>query len=107
MKVTGQNVNRTIGNLDTSKTDKAHENKTNSSLNPSSAKSSPALDASSKINVSERAQAMQKAKDIASDSSIDEAKVARLQKLIDAGEYRVDSGAVADRLVDDHLLFPE
>lgn len=55
------------------------------------------------VNVSERAQMMQKAKDIAGKDSIDEAKVARLQKLIDSGQYSVDASAIADRLVDEHL----
>ena len=59
------------------------------------------------MDVSERAQLMQKAKDIASKSSVDEAKVARLQKLIDEGKYKVDADAVADRLVNAHMDFPE
>src|SRR5579862_8429630 len=54
----------------------------------------------SKVDVSQRAQMMAKAKGIASDNSIDEAKVARFQKLIDEGNYKVDSEKVADRLVD-------
>jgi negative regulator of flagellin synthesis FlgM len=58
---------------------------------------------SSKVNVSDRAQAMKKAKDIASGTSVDEAKVAKFQALIDSGKYKVDAEAVADRLVDDHL----
>jgi negative regulator of flagellin synthesis FlgM len=58
---------------------------------------------SAKVKMSSEAQAFQKAKAIASESSVDEAKVARLQKLIDAGKYRVDAEAVADRLVDEHL----
>ena len=65
------------------------------------------LKSSSKVELSERAQMMSKAKAIASDQSIDEAKVARLQKMIDAGEYKVDAEAVADRLVDEHLLTGE
>src|SRR5262249_17307211 len=60
-----------------------------------------------KVDVSERAQMMQKAKDIAGDSTVDEAKVARFQKLIDEGKYKVDSDKVADRLVDEHLLIPD
>lgn len=59
--------------------------------------------ASTKLNVSDRAQAMQKAKSIASDSSVDEAKIAKFQALIDSGKYKVDAEKVADRLVDDHL----
>jgi negative regulator of flagellin synthesis FlgM len=60
-----------------------------------------------KVAVSSEAQAFQKAKAIASKDTVDEAKVARLQKLIDEGKYKVDSKAVADRLVDEHLLAVE
>jgi flagellar biosynthesis anti-sigma factor FlgM len=62
---------------------------------------------SARVDVSDRAQQMQKAKDIAGNSSVDEAKVARLQKMIDEGKYKVDADSVADRLVDAHMLFPE
>jgi negative regulator of flagellin synthesis FlgM len=64
---------------------------------------------SANVEVSERAQMMQKAKDIARAGAggVDEAKVARLQKLIDEGKYSVDAGAVADRLVDEHLNIPD
>jgi negative regulator of flagellin synthesis FlgM len=64
---------------------------------------------SANIDVSERAQRMQKARDIATKGlhDVDEAKVARLQKLIDEGKYSVDSKAIADRLVDEHLSIPE
>lgn len=65
------------------------------------------LGSASKINVSDRAQAMQKAKAIASDDSVDEAKVARFQALIDSGKYKVDAEKVADKLVDDHLMSVE
>lgn len=60
-----------------------------------------------KVNMSSDAQAMQKAKNIAGKDTVDEAKVARLQKLIDEGKYQVDSQAVADRLVDEHLMTGE
>jgi flagellar biosynthesis anti-sigma factor FlgM len=59
---------------------------------------------SAKIEMSKDALAMQKAKSIASKDVNNDAKVAQLQKLIDAGEYKVDSEAVADRLVNEHLL---
>lgn len=62
---------------------------------------------SSNVDVSDRAQMMKNAKSIASDMSVDESKVARLQKLIDEGKYKVDSEAVADRLVDEHLMTSE
>jgi flagellar biosynthesis anti-sigma factor FlgM len=63
---------------------------------------------SANVNVSDRAQMMQKAKDIASQpETIDEAKVARLQKLIDEGKYNVDAASIADRLVDEHMTIPD
>ncbi len=63
---------------------------------------------SANVNVSERAQMMQKAKDIASSPmTVDEAKVARLQKLIDEGKYKVDAESIADRLVDEHMTIPD
>jgi flagellar biosynthesis anti-sigma factor FlgM len=59
---------------------------------------------SARVDLSSRAQDMARAKELATPSdSIDEAKVARLQRMIDEGKYRVDSGAVADRLLDEHL----
>lgn len=67
------------------------------------------LNESANVDVSERAQRMQKARDIATNglNDVDESKVARLQKLIDEGKYSVDSKAIADRLVDEHLSIPE
>ncbi len=63
--------------------------------------------ASSKTDLSARSQEIKKAKELATPStSIDEAKVARLQKLIDEGKYKVDAEEIADRLVDEHLLTP-
>ena len=62
---------------------------------------------SAQVKMSPDAQAMQKAKAVASADSIDEAKVARLQKLIDEGKYKIDAAAVADRLVDEHLMTGE
>lgn len=63
---------------------------------------------STKVDVSERAQQIKKAKEIASKdiNSVDEAKVARLQKMIDEGKYKVDAESIADRLVDEHLNMP-
>lgn len=62
---------------------------------------------SAKVEVSSRAQDMMRAKELATPSdSIDEAKVARLQKLIDDGKYQVDAGAIADRMLDEHAKMP-
>lgn len=61
---------------------------------------------STKINLSPEARQIHKATEIAKDQGVDEAKIARLQKLIDGGEYKVDADAIADKLVNEHLIFP-
>ena len=67
-----------------------------------------AIKDATQVNLSERAQMMQKAKDIAgSPMTVDEAKVARLQQMIDEGRYKVDADAIADRLIDEHLTIPD
>jgi negative regulator of flagellin synthesis FlgM len=60
----------------------------------------------SRVDVSDRARMAQKATDIAKKglNDVDEAKVAHLQRLIDEGKYKVDAEALADKLVDEHLL---
>ena len=63
---------------------------------------------SAKVDLSARAQEMNRAKELATpNQGVDEAKVARLQALIDGGKYKVDSSAVADRLLGEHLLMDE
>lgn len=55
---------------------------------------------SAKVELSQRAQDIKRAKELATPSNeIDEAKVARLQALIDSGKYKVDAEAVAERLL--------
>ena len=61
------------------------------------------LSGSSRVAVSSKAQAMAKAKEIASNQDVDEARIAKLQSMIDAGKYKVDAKAVADSMVDEHL----
>ncbi|RYX78135.1 flagellar biosynthesis anti-sigma factor FlgM [bacterium] len=70
-------------------------------------KSSADLGSASKVAVSSRAQDMAKAKELATPSNdIDEAKVARLQALIDKGQYKINAEAVAERLLDEHTKMP-
>lgn len=106
MKVTNKSVGGTAGQLETGKAGKSdaarglrHGSKAGTA--------NIAPKDGSKVDVSERAQMMQKAKDIASEQTVDEAKVARFQKLIDEGKYHVDSDKIADKLVEDHMLIPD
>ena len=63
---------------------------------------------SAKVSMSARAQEIAKAKELATPSTeINEAKVARLQKLIDSGQYQVDASAVADKLLHEHATLTE
>lgn len=108
MKVSNPNTPN-MKNLDTVQTSKTDTLKRTPDKNPGASKAvdGAAIKDSSQVNVSTRAQALQKAKEIASNQSVDEAKVARLQKLIDEGKYKVDAQSVADKMVDAHMAFPD
>ncbi|MBX2995065.1 MAG: flagellar biosynthesis anti-sigma factor FlgM [Bdellovibrionaceae bacterium] len=55
-----------------------------------------------KVNLSTRAQDIKRAQDIAkSTPDINEEKVARLQKLIDEGNYKVDAEKIAGKMIDE------
>jgi negative regulator of flagellin synthesis FlgM len=96
------------GNVDTGKAGKAGKVGADSFLEgKKKTMSSAALGGSSTVDLSPRAQDIKKAKEIASADSVDEAKVARLQKMIDEGTYSIDAEAIADRLVDEHSFMPQ
>ena len=78
------------------------------SLLETKAKSTADLGSSSKVELSSRAQEIKKAKELATPDmdSVDEAKVARLQAMIDSGGYKVNAEAIADRLLDEHTKMP-
>lgn len=107
MKVTNNKIGGTPGNMDSARTGRS-EGAGALSKEIKSGVSKANLKDSAQVNVSERAQMMQKAKDIASGPmTVDEAKVARLQKMIDEGKYKVDADSIADRLVEEHLTIPD
>ena len=105
MKV-GNKVGQSMPGVEAAKTSKTDGNK-KTDAKKGSAGALANLGDTAKVNLSDRAQSMQKAKEIASQDSVDEAKVARLQKLIDEGKYKVDSKAIADRLVDEQITMIE
>lgn len=109
MKVTNNQIGATPGRVDTAKTAKTDAAKVGNLDEKSMGglANKEALKGSANVNLSERAQMMQKAKEIASQATVDEAKVARLQKLIDEGKYKVDADKIADRLVDEHMTIPD
>lgn len=107
MKVTNNKIGPNPAAVDTAKTGKTDASKGALNSDQAGAMAKNAAVSPSNVSVSERAQMMAKAKEIASKTTVDEAKVARLQKMIDEGKYKVDAQAVADRLVDEHLNIPD
>lgn len=109
MKVTNNRIgSSSLGKMDAAKTDAASALSKDVKAKGATVGGNEQIKDSANVNVSERAQMMQKAKEIAGrPDTIDEAKVARLQKLIDEGKYNVDASAIADRLVDEHLNIPD
>lgn len=112
MKVTNNKIGNASGSLDSGKagkTESAAAQALKGDLgNAGALNAKNAIKNAANVNVSERAQMMQKAKGLASQPmSVDEAKVARLQKMIDEGKYKVDAESIADRLVEEHLSIPD
>lgn len=107
MKITHNKVGRNLNLSDTSKTEKSSKSgklEKGGSVTASSLSSleTKGADDSSKVNLSQRAQDIKKAKEIAlAAPDIREDKVAKLQKLIDDGKYKVDAKDIADKMVDE------
>ena len=110
MKVTNNKIGNTPSKADTAKSAKTDSSVAAQALGQQSANiaSKNQIKNSANVNVSERAQMMQKAKELASTPmTVDEAKVARLQKMIDEGTYKVDAKSIADKLVEEHMTIPD
>lgn len=100
MKVNA-NLSQNIEGLNTKSTNKS---KLGKDLTDSVKSSAGGVQAST-VQLSEKAQMMSKAKALATpNDGVDMDKVKRLQSLIDRGEYKVDAEALADKLVDEHLI---
>jgi flagellar biosynthesis anti-sigma factor FlgM len=89
------------GKVDSAKTDKSSGIDI---LDGAKGADGPRKSDSARVELSKRSQDIKRAKELATPSDgIDEAKVARLQKLIDEGNYRIDAEAIADRLVGEQM----
>jgi negative regulator of flagellin synthesis FlgM len=113
MKIThnkvGQNLNLSDAAGKADKAEKANaKGKVGVDKSSKSAQVEPTSGDAAKVDLSTRAQDVKRIKELAMASpDIDQAKVDKFQKMIDAGKYKVDSKAIADRLVDEHLFSTE
>lgn len=110
MKITHNKVGQNLNLSDLNRADQA--GLANKSKSPAQANQQTLVDAvtqsSAKVQLSDRAQEAKKIKELAmATPDIDQAKVEKFRKLIDEGKYAVDSKAVADRMVDEHLMTAE
>jgi negative regulator of flagellin synthesis FlgM len=107
MKITPKTSNSSYPTQDSAKSSKASGSSDLKAKNPLSnlGAQASAVGGSAKLDLSSRAQDVKKAFDVAKKApDVDEAKVAKYQKLIDSGKYSVDAGKVADKMVDEMLM---
>ncbi len=108
MKITHNKVGQNLNLTDASKTDKAAENSKAGTLQDkktSAVMPMPSGFEATKVELSPRAQDIKRIKELANSApDVDQAKVDKFQKLIDAGKYKIDAKSVADRLVDEHMF---
>ncbi len=114
MKITHNKVGQNLNLSDSAQTNKSKEKSAVDALSTDK-KASEAKDVKDlvssgkfdavKLDLSERAQDVRKAKELAQAApDVDMEKVEKFRKLIDDGKYKVDAKAVADRMVSEGLM---
>ena len=106
MKITHSKVGQNLNSVDGAKTEAAKKSGKQSAVSSATGSGGDAIEAlgASKVDVSPRAQEAKRIKELAMAApDVDTEKVARFQKMIDDGNYKVDAKSVADRMVDEHL----
>lgn len=113
MKITHNKIGQNINLSDSSKSEKASEKNKADGINQKGAAVADALkdlgsangSEASRVDLSQRSQDVRRIKDLAMSSpDVDQAKVEKFRRLIDEGKYKVDSKAVADKMVDEQLM---
>ncbi len=113
MKITHNKIGQNLNLTDGTKLDKASEKNKTSAVKSQDTGAAGALKdlanseaaQSTRVDLSERSQDIRQIRDLAKASpDIDQAKVEKFQKLIDAGKYKIDAKAVADKMVDEQLM---
>ncbi|MBX3039761.1 MAG: flagellar biosynthesis anti-sigma factor FlgM [Bdellovibrionaceae bacterium] len=104
MKITHNKVGQNLNLVDGLKQDKLDGTKAaKDALSTSGGLSTLGAEATN-VQLSDRAQEAKRIKELATAApDVDMAKVEKFRALIDAGKYKVDARAIADRMVDEHL----
>lgn len=107
MKITG-NMKPNLSHLDKVEKTKVDEVKPQKDPSITETANTEQTSPSLSVELSDSATQINKVKEtVASElNSVDAAKVEKFQKLIDKGEYKVDSQAVADRMIDEYTKIP-
>ncbi len=106
MKITHNKVGTNLNLTDTGKANKADGGKSDLKTSGSLSALGDAKVQASNVNLSAQAQNIKKAKELAMAApDVREDKVAELQKKIDSGKYNVSAKDIADKMVDEELLW--
>ena len=104
MKITHSKVGQNLNSVDGAKTEASKKAGQQGPVSSVGAETLGSAIGASKVDVSPRAQEAKLIKELAMAApDVDAAKVARFQKAIDEGNYKIDSKAVASKMVDEHL----
>ena len=109
MKITHNKVGQNLNLVDGAKSDRAElikgdKNLKASNISPLDKSGLGAAKEATRVDVSPRGQEAMRIKALADAvPDVDMAKVEKYRKLVDEGRYKIDSMAVADKMVDEHL----
>ncbi len=106
MKVDNSKIRDSIGSLDSAKSSKVGTTGLNKKDGKGKVSGENVGGDYARVDISKRAQDTLKVKELATPdmNSVDEAKVAHFQKLIDDGKYSIDTKELADKIVSEHLF---
>lgn len=114
MKITHNKIGQNLNIVDGNKAERSSKSNSKNSVSKIAGEVSSdpkanssekvALNDSARVDVSPKALEAKKIKELAlAAPDVDTEKVARYQKLIDEGQYKVNAKEVADRMVDEYL----
>jgi negative regulator of flagellin synthesis FlgM len=106
MKITHNKVGQNLNTTDAKAAEKSGgAKKSSEASNSTSAAAASQGGQATQVELSPKAQDIKRIKELAMNSpDVDMNKVEKFKKLIADGKYKVDAKAVADRMVDEHVM---